>query len=98
MLSGSETRSGRDSSSLSGELDRSVSIQFSILVFALARSSLSNVSRMGFMLLGWVIPRGSEGVITKLGGRCYVRGGCCSGICPKGKGGGVVMGGVLARG
>ncbi len=54
LLSGSETRSGRESSSLSGELDRSVSIQFSTLVFALAMASLSRVSRMGCMLVGWV--------------------------------------------
>ena len=68
MLSESETRSGRDSSSLSEELDRSVSIQFSILVFALARSALSNMSRMGSMPLGWVTLRGCDGVIPKLGG------------------------------
>ncbi len=65
MLSGSETRSGRESSSLSGELDRSVNIQFSTLAFALAMASLSRVSRMGCMLLGWVLPCGFEGVVTK---------------------------------
>ena len=94
LLSGSETRSGRESSSLSGELDRSVSIQFSTLVFALAMASLSRVSRMGCMLLGWVLPCGFEGVITKLGGKCPFRGGCWSGVCPKGKGW-VFMGGVF---
>ena len=94
MLSGSETRSGRESSSLSGELDRSVNIQFSTLAFALAMASLSRVSRMGCMLLGWVLPCGFEGVITKLGGKCPFRGGCWSGVCPKGKGW-VSMGGVF---
>ncbi len=60
----SETRSGRDSSSLSEELDRSVSIQFNIRVFALARSALSNMSRNGFMLVGLDVSRlGYDGVL-----------------------------------
>ena len=48
----SETRSGRDLSSLSEELDRSVIIQFSIRVFAIVRSALSNRSWKGSMSVG----------------------------------------------